>query len=114
MDMFPTFAALAGADVSGDKRVDGVNILPLLLDQEGLPPRHLFWKMRDEKAVRVGPWKLISLGGNPPELYNLDKDLGETNNIAGDHPERVEGMLKAYGEWHSDVSGYAEKFQEQP
>jgi arylsulfatase A-like enzyme len=105
MDMFPTFAALAGAEIPLDKQPDGVNIGPLLLDGESLPSRYIFWKIGDEKAIRKGPWKLVSLGDNPPELYDLEKDIGETDNKADDHPELVSGMLKAYEEWHRDVSG---------
>jgi len=68
--------------------------------------------MRNEKAVRKGPWKLIVLGEDPPELYNLDNDIGEKNNISDEHPELVTGMLKAYDDWHSDVTDHAAKFEE--
>jgi arylsulfatase A-like enzyme len=112
MDMYPTFAALAGAEIPASKHLDGVNILPVLTDQEKLQSRYLFWKMRKEKAVRKGPWKLIIIGEESPELYNLDNDIGEKNNISDNHPELVSGMLKAYDEWHSDVSDYAANFEQ--
>jgi hypothetical protein len=44
-------------------------------------------------AVRMGDWKGVSLfKGVPLELYNLADDIGETNNVAGDHPDVVAAM----------------------
>ena len=111
MDMFPTFAALAGAEIPVDKHVDGVNILPVLFDRGSLQSRYIFWKIRNEIAVREGPWKLIIAGEAPPELYRLDTDPGEKNDVSEEHTDQVKVMLKAYDEWNSDVSDFAEKFE---
>jgi arylsulfatase A-like enzyme len=113
MDLFPTFAALAGAEIPGNKHLDGVDIRPVLTDQEKLQSRYTFWKMRNEIAIRKGPWKLIIIGEAAPELYNLDRDIGERKDLSDEHPELVSGMLKAYNEWHRDVSDHASKFEQQ-
>ena len=112
MDFFPTFAELAGAELPGNKHLDGVDILPVLTDQEKLQSRFVFWKMRNEKAIRKGPWKLVVIGEAAPELYNLENDIAEENNISDKHPELVSRMLKAYDVWYRDVSDYAAKFEQ--
>jgi len=112
MDMFPTFAALTGADIPGNKHLDGVNILPVLLNQRKLESRLIFWKMRNEIAIRKGPMKLVKTGEDP-ELYNLTTDLGEKNDISDQYPDLVTEMLKAYDEWHGDVTDHAERFEKE-
>jgi arylsulfatase A-like enzyme len=110
MDMYPTFATLAGAEIPGDKHLDGVNFMPVVLDQARLPSRFIFWKIRDERAIRKGAWKLVIIGEGAAELYNLENDPGEKNDISDKHPDLVTEFLKAYDDWHSDVSDHATTF----
>ena len=109
MDMYPTFASLAGAKIPENKKLDGVDILPLLLHGKKLPQRTVFWKIGNNSAIRKGPWKLVLHGEDAPELYNLDDDIGETINLSKKHPEIVSELLKAYEAWHHDVTGYASR-----
>ena len=110
MDIFPTFLAAAGGD-AGSCEIDGTDILPYVAGKEALPERDLFWEMRDQLAVRRGPWKLVLNGqlveGAPPEdavhLSNLDEDMGENANLAADHPRLVGEMTEAVKEWHAGI-----------
>jgi len=74
MDLFPTMAAMAGGKTPEDLKLDGTNLLPLLLQGKNLPVRTLFWRFRSEHAVRKGPWKLLVRGENQ-YLFNLDDDI---------------------------------------
>lgn len=114
MDLFPTFASLAEAKISRKKQLDGVDILPMLLHGERLTHRTVFWKIRNDRAIRKGPWKLVLHGEDTPELYNLDEDIEETNNLSENHPKIVSEMLKAYEAWHHDVTGYASRWEKTP
>ena len=50
---------------------------------------------RYDQAVRLGDWKGVRLGqGSPLELYNLKSDIGETKDLAKDHPDVVRRMEK--------------------
>lgn len=111
MDLYPTFKELAGAEIPIEETLDGMNLNSLLLKNERLPDRTLFWKMRDEIAVRRGSWKLVKNGVKPKELYNLDHDLSEQNNLAEDQVELTEDLWKAYLEWEKDVKESATKWE---
>lgn len=50
-------------------------------------------------AIRQGDWKLVKNGREPLSLYNLADDVGETNNLATKHPERVDAMHAAWKQW---------------
>ena len=45
-----------------------------------------------DRALRQGPWKLVSAKLGRWELYNLDEDRSELNDLAAKHPERVKAM----------------------
>jgi len=103
MDIFPTSFKLAGGE-RVPKPLDGVDIMPYVTgDKSGSPHAILFWKKLEGFAARVGDWKLIKTEGLPIMLYNLNKDLGEYDEIADEHPERVEQILGHYDAWNSET-----------
>ncbi len=95
-DIMATLADLAG--VSPPDHTDGISVAPTLLGQPEFQKKreYLYWEhhMGKQQAVRMGKWKGIRFGGTkePIELYDLSVDIGETNNIAEDHPEITERM----------------------
>jgi uncharacterized sulfatase len=101
LDFLPTLAAIAGADLPGDRLYDGVDLSETLL-RGGPSPREelFFWRFQDVFAVRKGPYKahfttMNSFSTQPPEqhqsplLFNLEVDPSEQFNIADQHPEVV-------------------------
>lgn len=118
MDLLPTFIQMAGADLPADRTLDGRDIGPLMRGEPGAEsPHEAFYYYRETHldAVRSGPWKLVfprpgrdesewllSKGGaflgeilepvTELALYNLDSDIGETANVAADHPDVVERL----------------------
>lgn len=89
MDILPTFAKLAGASVPTDRKLDGVDVSPVLLGTAGAKaPREEFFYFSgfNLQAVRSGPWKL-HLGSK--QLYNLESDIGESKDVAADQPDVV-------------------------
>src|SRR5690606_25608999 len=100
MDLFPTLAALCGAEVPTDRTIDGRDVSALWLDRSAPPavPLFYYW-MNDLEAVRVGRWKLhLAKYGTPvAELYDLEADVGETVDRYADEPEVV-ARLEAVAE----------------
>jgi arylsulfatase A-like enzyme len=83
LDIFATSIAAAGIKETEALQLDGVNLIPYLKDEkQGNPHDKLFWRKLNEAAARIGDYKLIRLKDYGANLYNLNLDLGEQNNLA--------------------------------
>jgi len=101
-DVMPTFCDIADAEVP--EFTDGISFLPVLFGEEQQAHEYLYWEFAGyggQQAVRIGPWKAIrkdiNEGNLEIELYNLDEDIKEENNVAADFPEiiiQVEKIMK--------------------
>ncbi len=96
MDILPTFASLAGVPLPAQRKLDGVDVSPVLLGDPAKAPRdHYFiYKGLKLEALRLREWKL-HLGTN--ELYQLEDDIGETKNVAAEHQDVVK-ELRAFAQ----------------
>jgi arylsulfatase A-like enzyme len=92
-DFMPTFAVLSGQEPP--ERTDGLCLAATLLGRTEKQKKHefLYWEFHErgsKQAVRVGRWKAVRFGGSGQlELYDLETDLGETADVAEEHPEVV-------------------------
>ncbi len=119
LDLLPTFASLAEAPLPKNRIIDGQDISPLLLGNESKDYNRTFYYYSGLRldAVRNGKWKLIlpstyrvwekGNGGLPGQkahrkemplsLFNLETDVGETNNLADQYPkivDKLQGLAK--------------------
>jgi len=99
LDWYPTLAALTGEPADESLRLEGQNIWPQLEGVAG-GPRRLYWKTGSAYALRDGPWKLMtSRRGEPsPQLFRLDQDPNEEDDLAAAHPERVARLFELLDE----------------
>jgi len=102
MDFYRTFAAMAGAQVPGDRVIDGVNLLPTMLGHSAhIPDRPFFYYWMNElQAVRYGEYKYSCTRGT---LYNLREDVGEARDIAEAHPDIVMQMKEMLAACREDM-----------
>ena len=103
LDLFAAMVSLAGARMPKGLALDGVDLVPLLVEGKALPERTLFWRYRKQKAVRKGPWKLLVIEGSV-KLFNLAEDIGEKNDLAGDKPRMVAELKAELAAWEKEVS----------
>ena len=122
MDLFPTIVALGQAKIPADHPVDGLDLAPLLTEDAPLARDALFWHFpaylqgRDPDshdagwrttpagAIRMGAWKLIEyFETGELELFNLETDLGERQNLAQQHPEQVERLHNRMQQWRQKL-----------
>ncbi|MBI9061093.1 MAG: sulfatase-like hydrolase/transferase [Marinilabiliaceae bacterium] len=104
MDLFTTFAHVAGAEIPQDRVIDGKDILPLMKGEEGARSPHKaiygFKARGGLMSVRYKNWKMVLPGKHwtgeftSPQLYDLTKDMGETTNVADQHPNVLKEIMK--------------------
>lgn len=94
-DLPATCAEIIGAKLPDNAGEDSVSILPDLLGTAKGPVREatVHQSHQGDLAIRQGPWKLIFLNNGRRELFNLQTDLSEKNNVAEAHPEVVERLV---------------------
>ena len=93
-DILPSLARLIGAKVPGDRTIDGKDALDVLLGKPGAKSPHeiLYYEI---DGIRRGKWKLVRTGRageQKSELYDLEADLGEKNDLAAQHPDLVKEL----------------------
>ncbi len=99
-DLFPTLADLAGVPEKVPARLDGLSFAPTLLGHTERQKQHesLYWAFYERggaRALRMGKWKAVQQPIHSPiQLFNLDQDLGEKNDVAAKHPDVVARMKK--------------------
>jgi arylsulfatase A-like enzyme len=104
MDWVPTFLAAAGGAPHPDYPLDGMSLLPVLERPDAPVERELYWRMkfRDQRAMRAGVWKYLSLEGDE-FLFDLSRDLRERANLARREPARLAAMRERYAAWEATV-----------
>ena len=94
-DLMPTLCELAGIRIP--KHTDGISYVPTLYGGKQKQHDYLYWEFHAQgkkQAIRMGDWKAVrlNLAKNPDapiQLYNLAKDIGETKDVAAQHPDVV-------------------------
>lgn len=111
MDLYPTFAEMAGVALPDDRTIDGRNILPLLMDGEADSPHAAFFYYSGDtlEAVRDARWKLHFRKGREAfsGLYDLREDPSESTNAIDEHPEVVECLRLLAEECREDIGDAA-------
>ncbi len=96
VDLVPTVLQLAGLSApetwAGERRppLSGRSLVPAFDEDVPIDRDSLFFKHLENRALRVGEWKIVAAGKDSPwELYDLAHDRAETRNLAAQHPEKV-------------------------
>lgn len=118
LDVMPTALAAAGIRIQRRWRLDGVNLLPFLMDKLAAAPHDvLYWRFGGTRAIRKGDWKLVDMRERQPgtgtspesilswsELYNLKDDIGEQKNLVEANPDKVKELGDAWHRWNRELA----------
>jgi arylsulfatase len=108
IDILPTCLELAG--VAYPKGLRGRELTPLAgksmlpaLQGGRLGERTLGWEHEGNRAIRIGPWKLVAPFRGAWELYHLESDRTELDNLAAKNPEKAQELATAWQQWADRV-----------
>ena len=103
-DIFATSVAAVGGSLPGDRKYDGVDLVPYVNGQaEGVPHETLYWRADHIWAIRDGKYKLIlSTRDGWAELYDLEVDKPEQINLKEQMPELYEKLREEHERWQKD------------
>ena len=79
--------------------LSGKSLVPLFQGGQRAGHPSLCWATSGSRAVRTGPWKLVSAKDGPWELYNMDTDRTELHDLAQQFPERMQTIARVFEEW---------------
>ena len=108
IDILPTLMDICHLKDSENTQFDGKNLTPLLYGTDNWSARTLvvdsqrseYLKKWKKSAVMTEQWRLI----NGKELYDIQEDFGQKNDVSKAYPEVVKELSKAYDKWWEDVS----------
>lgn len=79
--------------------LEGKSLLPVFQGRTRAGHEAIFWEHEGNKAVRQGKWKLVSQHPAGWELYDLEADRTELNNLAEKRPKKVKELAGLYNQW---------------
>jgi len=106
IDLMATCVDLAQADFPEEKNgekivpMQGVSLKPAFSGKKFKRQNPIFWEHEGNRAIRIGKWKLVAKGANGRwELYDLEADRSELNDLSEAHSERAKEMAKKWETW---------------
>jgi len=120
-DLLPTLCAISGAKPPADRPLDGTSLLPLFDRGTVTRTKPIYWQYdraiggKNRVAIRSGDWKLLANDDlSTFELYNLQNDIAETQNLAASEPSRLSEMATQLRKLHSEVKAESPSWPEGP
>jgi len=105
IDIMATAVDLTGAAYPAQRGgqailpMEGTSLAPALKGQPLQRGKPIFWEHEGNRGVRSGPWKLVMKFLGPWELYNIDTDRTEQQELAAEHPDKVRELADQWEAW---------------
>jgi arylsulfatase A-like enzyme len=98
MELFPTLLNLVDVEPPDGVVLDGFDMMPVLAEGKPSQRKDMYWKRRGKEAARVGNWKWVR-NESGTFLFDLSKDLSETNNLIDEMPGKAAEMQGHFEAW---------------
>lgn len=102
LELLPSLAAAAGAELPADVILDGFNWWPTVRGEEPSHRKEMFWKRKDLIGARVGDWKWVQMG-NAGGLFDLSNDVAEKHDLSDSHPDMLRKVKERYANWLAEM-----------
>ena len=103
LELFPSLAAVTGAELPRGVILDGYDWWSTLRGESESPRTTMFWKRQNRLGARVNQWKWVDMEGKNGGLFDLSKDIGELHDLSEKRPE-ILAMVKAeYDAWYQET-----------
>jgi arylsulfatase len=99
IDILPTLLDAAGAPPPRTQKLEGRSLLPVLAGRRAAERPVTGWEHQGHRALRMGRWKAVSRYQQPWELYDLEDDRSELNDLGGKDPARHAAMQREWQSW---------------
>jgi arylsulfatase len=84
--------------------LEGVSLRPVFAGKSLQRPKPIFWEHEGNRAIRQGKWKLVAKENQAWELYDIEADRTEMNNLAAKYPGKVKELSAKWDTWAARVS----------
>ena len=103
IDLLPTFSSLAGVKLKTNGPIDGLDQSAMILGNGPTVRNEFLYYARNLQAFRQGNYKLRKMGKSV-QLYDLSKDIGEKENLAGQKPELAQKLIARMSQLDEEVT----------
>ena len=105
LDLNVTALAAASVEIQKEWKLDGVNLLPYLDGKNtDVPHDALYWRFGNQMALRKGDYKLVQYDGSGRKLYNLAKDIDESDDLAKKEPDKLKELEEMWQKWNKELA----------
>ncbi|HYF35007.1 MAG TPA: sulfatase/phosphatase domain-containing protein, partial [Prosthecobacter sp.] len=117
IDIVPTALELTGTTkpaIIKDRPVPpapGKSLVPAFAKDQPIARDSLWWLHEDNRAIRIGDWKLISAKGDPWALYDLTNDRAEQHDLSQEHPDKAKELE---ARWIAEMESMRSVLQSEP
>jgi arylsulfatase A-like enzyme len=115
IDIVPTVLDIVGIEKpkqwNGEPipEAPGRSLAPAFAKDETIARDSLWWLHEDNKAIRIGDWKLVAAKGDAWALYDLKTDRAEQNDLAAKMPDKVKELEAAWQQQTDDFTTLVKK-----
>jgi arylsulfatase A-like enzyme len=107
MDLTATILAATSTEPPADRKLDGINLLPILTGEQPEVERTFFWRVdragRKQKAVRHGNWKYLQ-DDMVEMVFDLGEDISERRDLAYRQPEVLAKLKRLLADWEAELA----------